>query len=177
MRSSTVTRPSLCWWQVDLAAGRLDLRQHPGKTPAAKRVVRMCPRLVEVLAEHRAASTRTADKDLVFATIANPASKVRSSWAGRVIKAACRAAGLDCAGIGPHALRRSYISAEVYRDMLTVKRLQRQVGHKKAAMPLDVYAQIEDDGDVDEQAAAAHRLLGSGEGLPRQVGATARNRA
>jgi integrase len=162
---------ALLWGDVDLAAGKLRVRE--GKTAAATRTVLIGPMLRELLAEHRPLDAKP--DALLFATVHG--TPVRSSWAGQVIKAACRAAGL--AEVGPHALRRSYISAEAYRDALSVRRLMRQVGHTSPSMTLGVYAQVEDEGDDAAQVAAAERLLGDSEaeGIAHRVGRTARNRA
>jgi integrase len=148
---------ALRWADVDVGAGRL--RVNAGKTSAATRTVLFGPLLAQLLGEHRPAN---ADPDaLVFHTLDSSTEPIKSSWAGQMIKATAKAAGLPV-DVGPHALRRSYISAEVYRDVLTVRRLMRQVGHTEPAMTLKVYAQVEDEGDDAAQAAAAQRLLGDG---------------
>lgn len=71
-----------------------------------------------------------------------------SNFRGRVFDKAVRAAGLD--GLTPHGLRHTAASLAVASGA-NVKAVQRMLGHKDAAMTLNVYADLFDD-ELDDVA-------------------------
>lgn len=103
--------------------------------------------LVDDLAEHLAGR---ASDDLVFSNSAGNVLRVgnaRRAWFDR----AATTAGLE--GLTPHELRHTAASLAVSAGA-NVKAVQRMLGHAKASMTLDVYADLFDD-DLE---AVADRL-------------------
>jgi integrase len=135
---------SLRWRDVDLARGEIRIRRD--KTEAGTRVIYMEPVLRDELASYRA-SLRDVDRDgLVFATSTGQrlgATNVRR----RIIAKAVELANEQLEKLGtellpaltPHSLRRTYATllCALDRDIPFAKS---QMGHKTAAMLLDVYA-------------------------------------
>jgi len=104
--------------------------------------------LVDQLAEHVAGK---APDDLVFTTRHGAVLRVgsaRRSWFDRAVAASGVPAGLT-----PHELRHTAASLAVSAGA-NVKAVQRMLGHAKASMTLDVYADLFDD-DLE---AVADRL-------------------
>lgn len=135
---------------VDLDRRRLTIRASVSEVGGAlvwsdtknhtARSVAFPPSLVEPLRE------QIGDRDddaLVFpsgsgAPIRNPA------WSKRVFKPAVELAQL--APLTPHDLRDTYASLAIRAGSANVKDVQRQLGHASAAMTLDVYSGLFEDG-------------------------------
>ncbi len=84
-----------------------------------------------------------------------------SNWRARVFApavATCQQADESFPSISPHDLRHTAASLAVSAGA-NVKALQRMLGHAKASMTLDVYADLFDD-DLDEVAASLDAAIG-----------------
>jgi integrase len=119
--------------------------------------------LVDELAEHLAGKAPDA---LAFSSPHGAVLRVRGArraWFDR----AAEAAGL--AGLTPHELRHTAASLAVSAGA-NVKAVQRMLGHARAAMTLDVYADLFDD-DLEAVAerldALARASARAGEGVVR----------
>jgi integrase len=119
--------------------------------------------LVDELAEHVAGEARD---DLVFTSPKGAVLRVRGarrSWFDRAVEASGVPEGLH-----PHELRHTAASLAVSAGA-NVKAVQRMLGHAKASMTLDVYAELFDDdleavGDrLDAVARIADSLRTGGE--------------
>jgi integrase len=135
---------ALQWRDVDLARGEIRVRR--SKTDAGVRLIYMEPILRDEIASYRA-SLRDVDRDgLVFATSTGKrygATNVRK----RIIEKATVLANEEMERRGteqlprltPHSLRRTYATllCALGREIPFAKS---QMGHKTAAMLLDVYA-------------------------------------
>jgi integrase len=111
--------------------------------------------LVDDLAEHVAGR---APDELVFASSTGTVMRVRNARRAWFDQAAA-AAGLP--GLTPHELRHTAASLAVSAGA-NVKAVQRMLGHSKASMTLDVYADLFDD----DLKAVADRL----DAIARAVG-------
>ena len=162
----------LLWRDVDLAAGRLHVRD--AKTDAGVRQVDLLPVLREELAVLKAGTRFGGPDDLVFPTESggpqNP-SNVRN----RVMAAAGERANTNLAargaaplpeGVTPHSLRRTFISLLLALGE-EVPYVMRQVGHTDPKVTLSIYAQVmfRGEGERDRLRAlleASHwALLGT----------------
>ncbi len=91
------------------------------------------------------------------------------NWRRQVFDPAARAAGLD--GLTPHELRHTAASLAIAAGA-NIKAVQRMLGHKSAAMTLDVYSGLfEDDLDtvaerLNDGALRAAVAAGVGHKLP-----------
>jgi integrase len=130
----------------DQAAGTGDL----GK------VVHLPRFLVDDLAEHVAGR---APDELVFASSTGTVMRVRNARRAWLHRAAV---AVELPGLTPHELRHTAASLAVSAGA-NVKAVQRMLGHAKATMTLDVYADLFDD-DLE---AVADRL----DAIARAVGA------
>jgi integrase len=138
---------ALRWRDVDLAGGRLTIRE--SKTDAGVRQSDLLPVLREELATHKATTRLSAPDDLVFPTeTGNPQnpSNVRNRYlAGAVERATQRLEEHGLAplpdGLTPHSLRRTFISLllAIGED---VPYVMRQVGHSDPKVTLAIYAQV-----------------------------------
>ena len=153
---------ALRWDAVDLGAGRFTvdksvtqngttLVEGTPKTGDARSVP--VPRfLVERLRERTATSATSATSGLVFPGADGEYMRqpdVRRGWFARAV----RDAGLPRMRI--HDLRHTCASLAVSSGA-NVKALQRMLGHARASMTLDVYADLF-DSDLDSVAEALHR--------------------
>jgi integrase len=158
----------LRWKDLDLAGCRLRIRGT--KTDAAARTVELLPTLRDELASYAAARRERRPDALIFGTSAAGAryeggrkhspSNIRNRVIAEAVKLADAALADDGieplpAGIGPHALRRTFASLLVAlgRDPAVV---MRQMGHTTPHFTLSVYARR--DG-------LARRRAGPSEGL------------
>lgn len=121
------------------------------RTPKSweRRSVPFPPVLVEELA---ALMVNKGRDDLVFTDQRGGVLR-NSNWRGRVFQPAverCRAADCHFPIITPHDLRHTAASLAVSAHA-HVKALQRMLGHQKASMTLDTYADLFDD-DLDDVA-------------------------
>jgi len=99
--------------------------------------------------------------DLLFTSPQGEPLRI-SNFRGRVFDPAVRSAGLD--GLTPHGLRHTAASLAVSSGA-NIKAVQRMLGHKDAAMTLNVYADLFDDeldavaGRLDEAVSDARADL------------------
>jgi integrase len=150
----------LRWRDVDLAAGRLRVRE--SKTDAGVRYVRLLPVLLDDLATHKATTWHTAPADRVFATReGRPRNKdnVRERALRPAVKRADeRLAKAELAplpdGLTPHSLRRTFASLLVAIGD-DPRQVMGQLGHTDPALTLRLYAQEmdRDDGERDRLRA------------------------
>jgi integrase len=138
---------ALLWRDVDLAAGRLRVRD--SKTDAGVRHVNLLPALREELSVHKAQTKFARPDDFVFPTDrggkANP-SNVRNRIMARTVertneKLARRDAAPLPEGLTPHSLRRTFISLLLAIGE-EVPYVMRQVGHADPKVTLSIYAQV-----------------------------------
>ena len=155
---------ALRWRDVDLAAGRLRIRD--SKTDAGIREVDLLSALREELAVHKAQTRFGSGGDLVFPTERgarqNP-SNVRKRVLAKSIERANENLGKrDAAplpdGITPHSLRRTFISL-LLATGAEVPYVMQQVGHADPKLTLSVYAQVMFRGEGERE-----RLQGLVEG-------------
>lgn len=145
---------------VDMLRGRLtveaslaEVNGHlifGGTKTHARRQVSIPRFLLESLAEQLAGKGRD---DLAFTSPKGDPLRL-ANFRQRAFDPAVRATGLD--GLTPHGLRHTAASLAVASGA-TVKAVQRMLGHKDAAMTLNVYADLFDD----ELDAVAERLDGA----------------
>jgi integrase len=100
-------------------------------------------------------------EDLIFTSPEGQPLRL-ANWRQRVFDKAVREAGLD--GLTPHELRHTAASLAVAAGA-NVKAIQRMLGHKDAAMTLNVYADLFDD-DLD---GVGERLHEAAIALPRPL--------
>jgi integrase len=138
---------ALRWCDVDLAAGRLNVRD--SKTDAGIREVDLLPVLRDELASHKATTRHGGPDDFVFPTQRghhqNP-SNVRNRVLARSIERANERLGARGLaplpeGLTPHSLRRTFISLllAIGED---VPYVMSQVGHSDPKVTLAIYAQV-----------------------------------
>lgn len=117
--------------------------------------------------------------DLLFTSPKGEPLRV-ANWRARVFDPAVRQTGLD--GLTPHGLRHTAASLAVASGA-SVKAIQRMLGHKDAAMTLNVYADLFDDeldsvaSRLDEAVSAARADLLRTEGSPSVVALAVPSRA
>lgn len=146
----------LKWDDIDLDAGtmriqrQLPLKVYKGFTPpkdGSARTVELIPEAVELLREQRraqaearlAAGAKWKSSDIVDGLVFRSASGL---WiAESVLYRSVRIVGdkIGLPGLHPHDLRHSYAVAAL-RSGMDVKTVQHNLGHRSAAMTLDVYA-------------------------------------
>ena len=135
----------LRWAAVDLAAGRLHVAE--SKTDAGRRTVDISPDLLDDLKAHKARQRAgTAPGDLVFTTRVGTA-RDRHSVRQRVLAGCVKRANvsLEASGHPPiegltnHSLRRTFASL-LYEAGASPAFVMSQMGHRSAAMALEVYA-------------------------------------
>jgi integrase len=151
---------ALRWRDVDLAAGRLRVRD--SKTDAGVRKVDLLPALREELSIHKAQTRFGAPDDFVFPTDrgrkVNP-SNVRSRIMARTIERANeKLTKRDAAplpdGLTPHSLRRTFISLLLAIGE-EVPYVMRQVGHADPKVTLSIYAQVMFRGEGERERLKA----------------------
>lgn len=112
----------------------------PLKTGAAERDVYLIPELAHMLKRHKLASRHSQDGDFVFSTREGRPLLQRN--ASTALTRAARRAGLNGGGVQPlgwHDLRHTAISRLIAAG-LDVVQVQRQAGHAKPSITLDVYS-------------------------------------
>jgi integrase len=147
--------------RVDLLRRRLHIEESASEvggrlvwsTPKshAARAVPLPRSLVDRLAERCAGR---AEDELVFTAPEGGPLRL-GNWRRRVFDPACRAVGLQ--GVTPHDLRHAYASLAIASGA-TVKDVQRALGHASAAMTLDLYAVLWEDG-LDDVADRLDALV------------------
>lgn len=167
----------LRWTDVDMAAGRLAIRQTIGrvggrtmqgepKSQRSRRSIAIDPATVAVLRRHRAGQLEERlrwgslhrDADLVFAR--EDGSPVNPEYVGRTLRRYARLAGVPT--IRPHDLRHTWathaLSAGVHPKVVADR-----LGHSKIAVTLDTYSHVLPA--VEEEAAnrVAGLLFGAAE--------------
>ncbi|MDQ3401131.1 MAG: site-specific integrase, partial [Chloroflexota bacterium] len=151
---------ALQWSDVDLAAGRLHVRD--AKTDAGVRQVDLIPALREELSGHKA-QTRFADgDDYVFPTetgAAQNASHIRNRVLSKAVERADAnlaqyGAGAMPQGLTPHSLRRTFISLLLALGE-EVPYVMRQVGHSDPKVTLSIYAQVMFRGEGERERLKA----------------------
>jgi integrase len=121
----------LAWGDVDLAESRFRIAR--GKTKAARRFVSVPPELMAYICDLCPLEDRTHNRR-VF--------RVERGAVANAMARACRNAGIPV--YSPHDLRHRYASRRVQLgDQVTL--VQRDLGHARASMTLDVYAAVLSD--------------------------------
>ena len=147
---------SLRWADVDLAAGRMRIRD--AKTDAGVRQIDLLPVLREELSVLKAATRYPASDDFVFPTetgCQQNASNIRT----RVLALSLKRANERLAerglvplppGLTPHAMRRTFISLllAIGED---VPYVMGQVGHVDPKVTLSIYAQVMFRGEGERE--------------------------
>ncbi len=147
---------NLCWEDVDLAAGRMRIKD--SKTDAGVRQIDLVPILREELTTHRAGSKFTKPADFVFPTETGNrqnACNVRNRVLANSIERAnerlaeCGLSPLP-EGLTPHSLRRTFISLllAIGED---VPYVMAQVGHADPKVTLSIYAQVMFRGEGERE--------------------------
>jgi integrase len=138
---------ALRWRDVDLAAGRLRVRE--AKTDAGVRELHLLSALREELSVHKAQTPFATSDDFVFPTEsgkAQNASNVRNRVLAKSIERANeslsdRGRNPLPEGLTPHSLRRTFISLLLATGE-EVPYVMRQVGHTDPKVTLAIYAQV-----------------------------------
>jgi len=138
---------ALRWADVDLAAGRLHIRD--AKTAAGIREVEISGLLRDELATHKGRYAVARPQDYVFGTGRGQptnASNIRNRLLARAIARAnerlvARGAPPIPPGITPHSLRRTYISLLLQAGE-NPRVVMAQVGHSDPGITLRIYAQV-----------------------------------
>lgn len=107
----------------------------------------LCPDLETVIADH-------SKDDLIFQTRRGLPMRA-NNWRIREFNPAITAAGLDLPNFTPHGLRHTAASLAIAAGA-DVKVIQTMLGHKDAAMTLDIYGHLFPDR-LDEVATALNR--------------------
>jgi integrase len=137
---------SLRWRDVDLARGRLHVRE--SKTDAGERTIDLTPLLLDELKLHRANTRFAEPADLVFAT-RNGTARNRSNVTRQILQPAMNRANerRSAEGLPPiervtnHSLRRTFASL-LYEAAATPAYVMAQMGHESSALALEVYAKV-----------------------------------
>jgi integrase len=151
---------ALRWRDVDLAAGRLRVRD--SKTDAGVRHIDLLPALREELSVHKAKTRFGAPDDFVFPTDrggkANPSNVRHRIMAKTIERANERLAQREAAplpeGLTPHSLRRTFISLLLATGE-EVPYVMRQVGHADPKVTLSIYAQVMFRGEGEQERLKA----------------------
>ena len=139
----------LRWQDVDFETGVIRVRSQLSrkgalvalKTGASRREVVLSEPLAAILRGHRTAMLakgRHAPEAFVFSTRTGTAVSQRNTT--RAIAKAATEAGLE--GVGFHTLRHTFASALIVEAGLDPVRVQRQLGHARPSITLDVYAHL-----------------------------------
>ena len=144
LRVSELT--ALRWRDVDLAAGRLRVRE--SKTEAGERIVDVSPMLRDELAVHRADSERSGLDDLVFGT-SQGTERNRSNITRQILQPAIARANVELEqagrppieGLTNHSLRRTF-AALLYEAGESPKYVMEQMGHSDPKLALEIYAKV-----------------------------------
>jgi integrase len=143
-RVSEVT--ALRWRDIDLAGGWLLIAD--SKTEAGVRRIELAPELLDELKGWRARTPFSEPTAFVFPTVKGTRLE-RNAARRRVLYKAIEEANIDLAtaelpqipsGATFHSLRRSYASL-LFEAGADPAYLKRQIGHRSAALTLEVYAQ------------------------------------
>ena len=153
----------LRWQDVDLEAGKLQIRQalganrtfEPPKTDKGRRRIGLDPQTVVTLRSHRArqaeerlaAGSAWTESDLVFTR--EDGTTVRPESVSKAFKRLAKAA--DLPEIRLHDLRHSYASAALEAGVPT-KIVSERLGHSSIAITGDIYQHVLPE--LDDQAAA-----------------------
>lgn len=147
LRASEVT--GLRWRDVDLAGGWLYVAA--SKTDAGVRRVDLAPHLLDELKAHRAGSRHSTPSDFVFAT-SRGTRRDRNTLRTRILYPAIKRANeaLERDGRPPiadgvtfHSLRRTYATL-MAQEGADQGYTMRQIGHRSAALTLEVYTDVGD---------------------------------
>ena len=159
----------LRWSDVDLKAGKLDMRQRadrfnrigPPKTTAGSRTVPLPPMLVKELREWKLRCPKSA-LGLAFP---NGSGNVEAhpNIIERGLKPTLVAAGVttkdgEAKYPGLHALRHFYASW-CANNGLSMKTVQVRMGHSNIAVTMDTYTKLFPDSDDPARLAAAEKAL------------------
>ena len=151
---------SLRWADVDLAAGRMRIRD--AKTDAGVRQIDLLPVLREELSVLKAATRYPASDDFVFPTetgCQQNASNIRTRVLALSLKRAnegLAARGLVPLpeGLTPHSMRRTFISLRLALGE-DVPYVMAQVGHVDPKVTLSIYAQVMFRGEGERERLEA----------------------
>ena len=153
---------ALRWRVVGLARGKLTIEK--SKTDAGERVIDLSPMLLEELKLQRAEATFEGPDDYVFAT-KNGTARERSNVTRQILRPAIKAANAKRAKtelppLGEttnHTLRRTFASL-LYEAGASPAYVMSQMGHRSAALALEVYAKkMERQRDTGERMDALVR--------------------
>lgn len=163
----------LQWTAVDFDSATIDIHQQlTGHKPlqftapkdGSARVIQITPQAIDILRKQKkdlaalrlAAGDRWEHNPIVDDLVFRSARGhfIAESVLHKAVRAAGDAIGIP--GLHPHDLRHSYAVASL-RSGIDVKTLQHNLGHKNAAMTLDVYAAYTTDaGKVGAQKLSAY---------------------
>ena len=150
----------LRWRDIDLAAGRLSVRE--SKTDAGVRNVDLVPILREELSVHKAKTRFAAMDDYVFPTESGRRQD-RNNARRRAFALSVERANRNLAdagrnplpeGLTPHSLRRTFISVLLALGE-DVPYVMRQVGHSDPKVTLSIYAQVMFRGEGEAERLKA----------------------
>jgi integrase len=150
----------LLWRDIDLAAGRLHVRD--SKTDAGMRQVDLVPVLREELSVQKASTRYGEPDDLVFPTESG-GQQSPSNVRNRVLAKSVERANVILAergaaplpeGLTPHSLRRTFISLLLALGE-EVPYVMRQVGHTDPKVTLSIYAQVMFRGEGERERLRA----------------------
>lgn len=121
----------------------------PPKTPASNRTIPVPEELLEVLTEHLRERGEGPERLLFTNAAGRPVTRARASDAWRL---AVGKAGLSARGW--HDLRHFYASLLIQQN-LSVKVVQKRLGHRSAVETLDTYGHLWPDSEDDTRNAVA----------------------
>lgn len=121
-------------FQLTIAKKDKPARLAPLKTGAGERDVYLLPEVVTLLRKHKLASSHSRDDSYAFCTRAGGPLTQRN--AGRAISNAAERAGIEAT---MHDLRHTAISRLIAAG-LDVVQVQRQAGHARPSVTLDIYS-------------------------------------
>jgi integrase len=123
--------------QLSVATGEKPARLVRLKTDAAERDIYLLPELNAMLKRYKLASRNSKETDFVFGTReGKPLSRRNAS---RALTSIAEKAGLDDKPLGWHHLRHTAIS-RLIASGLDVVEVQRQAGHSRPSVTLDIYS-------------------------------------
>jgi integrase len=126
-------------WQLSIAKADIPARPVPLKTDAGARDLYMLPELAAALRRHKLASGHSQDGDYCFAT--NQGKPVSQRNALRALAKVAEDASLNPEGVDSlswHDLRHTAVSRLIAAG-LDVVEVQRQAGHSRPSVTLDIY--------------------------------------